>query len=96
MKKLIMGFCVVLTMVVFGVALAAGDADEKTVVHLVSVDANAWDPAVVIDPGFFVYAPAYERLVRYNRPGGKTGTVTVAGNIMEKGCGQYELDLQTS
>ena len=58
-------------MVISGAVFAAGDADEKSMVQVVSVDANDWDPASILNPGFFLYAEAYERLVKYNKPGEK-------------------------
>jgi peptide/nickel transport system substrate-binding protein len=71
MKKLLLCLCIILAAIISGSAFAAGDADNKTVVQIVLADASDWDPATVMNPGFYVYAQAYERLVRYNLPGKK-------------------------
>ena len=71
MKKLLIVLFVISTMVISGTAFAAGNADDKTVVQLVNVDAYNWDPATLLDPGIYVYAQVYQRLIRYNVPGKK-------------------------
>ena len=71
MKKLMLSLCVILTMDISSTAFATVESDEKTVVQIVLADANNWDPGAVMNPGFYVYAQAYERLIRYNRPGQK-------------------------
>jgi peptide/nickel transport system substrate-binding protein len=69
MTKKVWFLCIIMTMVISGTALAAGDADEKTAVMLTTVDVIDWDPAILGSMEAYMLGQSYERLVKFNKPG---------------------------
>jgi len=71
MKKSILIFVLVLTLAMPSAVLAAGAADEKTIVFATYGDVKDWDPSMAYSLEVYLMQQVYETLTFYNAPGAK-------------------------